>query len=426
MKDIFLEWNPWWTDNYTFAEVERDVFYNVLPWIERREIISILGVRRSGKTTLMYEIISYLLNKKKIPPENIFFIKGDDDRVDKHAFIDTALDNYYTWHNLKKSQVYVFIDEVQDIDKWQKTLKRIYDLKKNVKIFISGSNASVMKENLSTMLAGRCAYFEVFPFSFKEFLRSKKINIDGERNILKNKNQLRHLLLDYISNGSFPEVVLEKNLNIKKKLVGFYFDSIFYRDIIKRKDIRNPAKLETLVKLYLQNISNLTNFTKAGKYVELTTDSVVEYTRALEDAYLIFSVRLFAFSYKKQVINPKKIYCVDTGIRNSLGFKFSEDTGRLYENIVFTHLRRKTKNIFYWKGKNECDFIVKDNKELKAIQVCYNIQNSHEREVKGLLEAMDQFNIKEGIIITENESYKETVDGKRIVFVPLWKWLLAP
>lgn len=423
MKEILFEWNPWWSKKFEFKEIEREKLNEILPWIKRKEIIAITGVRRSGKTTLFYEIINHLINKNKCSPKNIFFIKADDDRIEKNNLIDCVLDEYNKWIN-PKGKILIFIDEIQEINNWEKTLKRIYDLNNNIKIFISGSNSTVIKDELSSALAGRFSYFEVFPFSFKEFLSAKKINLNNEFELIKNKNKLRHLLAEYISDGSFPEVVLEKKESIKKELLGFYFDSIFYRDVIKRKQIRNPAKMENLIKYYLQNIANLANFTKIGKLLNLTTDTIGDYTKFLENAYLIFSINIFDFSYKKQIINPKKIYCVDSGIRNLMGFTFSQDIGRLYENTVFIELRRLKKEIYYWTGKNECDFIVKEGKKLEAVQVCYDIKTSKEREKKGLLEAMENFKLNKGLIITDNFETKEKIGSKTIEFIPLWKWLL--
>ncbi|MHA1550175.1 MAG: ATP-binding protein [Alphaproteobacteria bacterium] len=421
-KEILFEWNPWWTKGYKFEGITRDILTNLIPWIKRKEIISITGVRRAGKTTLMYETIDYLI-KKKINPKNILFIKADDDRVETEELIDESFKEYQRWIN-PQSKIFIFIDEIQEIKKWQKTLKRIYDSNSDIKIFVSGSNASILKEDLSTLLAGRTAYFEVFPFSFLEFLKSRKIIIKNEFDCIKHKNEIKHLLTKFVENGSFPEVALEKDEKLKKELVRYYFDSIFYRDIIKKRKIRNPEKLEKLIKYYLQNVSNLANFTKISKPLELTTDSVGEYTKYLGDAYLIFHINLFEFSYKKQIINPKKIYCVDTGIRNIIGFNFSEDVGRLYENIVFIGLRKKFNEIFYWRNKNECDFIVKDGKKLTAIQVCYDIKKIKERELKGLLEAIDNFKLKKGLIITDDFEAEEIIDNKKIKYLPLWKWLI--
>ena len=421
MKDILVEWNPWWTEKYQFKGIPREKLKEILPWITRKEIIAVLGVRRSGKTTIFYEIIEHLI--KNTDPKNILFIKADDDRVSQEGLINQAIETYKQLIN-PESKYYVFIDEVQEIPDWQKTIKRIYDLNPETKIFISGSNSQILQEELGALLAGRYAYFEIFPFSFIEYLKTKKIELD-EINIIKNKTTIINHLNDYIKYGAFPEVILEEKPEIKSELAKFYFDSIFYRDVIKRKNIRNPAKMEKLVKYLLQNTANLTNYTKTAKILELTTDSITEYIRILEEAYLIFSINIYDFSYKKQVINPKKTYCVDTGIRNATGFQFSSDIGRLYENLVFINLRRKNPEIFYWKNKGECDFIIKTKNKLEAIQVCYEINNeTKEKETNSLIEAITNFKLKEGLIITGNYEAEETINGKKIRFAPLWKWLL--
>ncbi|KYK32853.1 MAG: hypothetical protein AYK22_01655 [Thermoplasmatales archaeon SG8-52-3] len=420
-----LEWNPWWKGSYHFQKVRRDLFFKIKNWIDRKEIISILGVRRSGKTTLLFETIDYLINEKKVNSDNIFFIKADDDRVEKKDLIKKLLDEYLIWRN-PQDKIYIFIDEVHEIPEWQKTLKRIYDLNdENKKIFISGSNASLLKEELSYLLTGRFAYFELFPFSFREFIRAQNISVKNETDILRQKNTLRNLLLSYIEYGGFPEIVLEKDKNRKDELLQFYFESILYRDIVKRKNIRNVEKLDRLVKWYLQNISVYANYDKLGKICDLSTDTIGEYTRFLEDAYLVFVINILAYSVKKQFVNPKKIYCVDPGIRRIVGFIFSEDSGRIYENIVFTHLKQTGRDIYYWKNKNECDFITK-NKEIveQVIQVSYDIEKSKDREIKGLIGAMEKFDISKGLIITQNYESKKIINEKEIVFKPLWKWLL--
>lgn len=425
MKEIIFEWNPWWLKEYNFTGIKRDQLKDIVKWIERREIVSIIGVRRAGKTTLFYEIIDYIIKSKGVDPKRIFFIKSDDDRVKQEKLIDTAIDEYQRWVN-QKQDFFLFIDEIQEIPDWQKTLKRIYDLNENIKIFISGSNSSMLKEDLGSLLAGRFSYFEIFPFNLREFLAAKGIEIKNEADMIRNKNVIRNYLAEYIENGSFPEVVLEENKRLKEELVRFYFDSIFYRDILKRRNIRNPAKMEKLVKYLLHNISNLMNFSKIARLLELTTDSITEYVRALEDSYLIFSINLYEFSYKKQIINPKKIYCVDSGIRNIVGFNFSSDIGRLYENVVFVSLRRRSREIYYWKGKKECDFIVKSGRELEAVQVCYDASSPETKtaEMSTLLEAMEKLKIGKGTIITDNYEAEEEMNGRKISFIPLWKWLL--
>ena len=425
MKEILFQWNPWWNEKYHFDKVKRDLLKQIIKWIDRQEILAILGVRRCGKTTLLYECIDYLINEKNVNNKNIFFIKADDDRIEKVDLIGKAIDEYQKWKN-PKGKIYIFIDEINEIPNWQKTLKRIYDLElKNTKIFISGSNASLLKVELSYLLTGRFAYFELFPFSFKEFLLANEIIIKKDIDIIKHRNSLRNLLLSYIEFGGFPEIVLEKKDELKEELLRFYFESILYRDIVKRKNIRNVDKLDRLVKWYLQNISNFANYEKLGKLCGLSTDSVGEYTRNLGDAYLIFIVNILAYSLKKQFINPKKVFCIDTGMRRIMGFIFSEDAGKMYENIVYTQLKRQGFEIYYWKNKYECDFVVKKGKKVeRIIQVSFDINDSMDREIKSTIEAMEHFNVKKSVVITQDYEAKKRRNNKEIEFIPLWKWLI--
>ncbi len=426
MKDILFEWNPWWEHGYKFDGIKRKLLDEIKSWLKRKEILAILGARRAGKTTLLLETIDFLINEKKISTDAILFIKGDDERVQKKDLINNVISEYIKWKN-PNSRIFIFIDEIQEIPDWQKTLKRIYDIAGNTKkIFISGSNASLLKEELSYLLTGRFAYFELYPFSFREFMNKHGITIKKEGDIIKQKNNLIRLLMEYLSFGGFPEVVLENNEKRKEELLRFYFDSVLFRDVIKRKNIRNTEKMVRLTEYYLQNISSYNNFMKVGKLIGLTTDSIGEYTKYLEEAYLIFVTNTFSYSLKKQFINPKKVYCVDSGIRRIVGFVFSEDIGRIFENIVFIELKRRKKQIYYWKNKYDCDFLVREKtKIVEAIQVCYHINDENkEREISGLSEALEEFKLKKGIIITDNYDNVIVRNKMKIVFVPLWKWLL--
>jgi len=428
-QDILVEWNPWWEKKVEFELVDRELKSEIIKWIERKEVTAILGVRRSGKTSLLYLIVDYLI--KSTNPKNILFIKADDERIKKEGLISKSIELYKELIS-PKGKVFVFIDEIQEVPEWENTLKRIYDLEKNTKFFITGSNFSMLKEDLSYRLAGRLAYFDLYPFSFKEFLKTK-MNIKNKISLLSKKQEIKHNLVKYIEFGGFPEVVLEKDEKKKNQLLQFYFDTIIYRDIIKRRGIRSSAKMEKMINYFLQNISNLANFSKVGKTVFLSTDSITEYVKYLQDAFFVFSLSLFSFSLKKQEINPKKIYCVDSGIRNVKGFRFSKDYGRLVENTVFIEIKRKNcanplLGVFYWISKShEVDFVVKDGLRVKElIQVCWNSEEVEvkKREIEGLLEAMREFKVNKSILITKEEEGKEKIKNKKIKLIPLWKWLL--
>ena len=420
-EEILTEWNPWWTENYESDFVDRGVCKAMEKWMARREILPITGPRRSGKTTVMYLTIKKLL--RTVPRENILFIKCDDERVGEDGLIERAREKYLELFN-PEGTIYMFLDEVQETGNWDKTVKRIYDLNENTKILLSGSR--LLKRELSLSLAGRFVYFDVYPFSFKEFLKCVNVELRDKMQQLSNKDTIKYHLRGYIQWGGFPEIVLEGDREMKKELLKFYSDSILYRDVVTRTGIKRVEKVEQLKNYLLANISNLLNYNRIAKHLGISTDTVVSYVNAMENAYYMFPVPLFAYSLKKQQINPKKIYCIDTGIRNAVGFSFSSDIGRLYENIVFLHLKKRYDEIFYWKnGRGEVDFLVKEGTRIvQAIQVCYDTEDAWEREEISLLAALDEFELEEGLVVTEDTRDLKVVGGKRIRYLPLWEWLL--
>ena len=462
-EHILLEWNPWWTSPYRVDHIHRDVMVEFENWMPRKEIIAITGTRRSGKTTLMYIMIESLL--KTIPKENILFIKCDDERVMEQNVIEKARELHAELFN-PKGRVFIFLDEVQELNGWSQTVKRIYDLADNVrfgysdqelddnrmyevggvgggddlltdlngygiKIILTGSR--IMKEELGMNLAGRFVKIEVYPFSFREFLGSRGIMTDNRLEMITHKDAILNQLREFIEWGGFPEIVLERDPGRKRELLHFYSDSILYRDVVRRSGLTKIDKLEILKNLLLTNVSNLMSFNKLSKQLRISQDTVTGYVHAMENASFIFPVSTFAFSLKKQLVNPKKIYCIDSGLRNVVGFRFSSDVGRLYENIVYLQLRRRFRDIYYWKAngnggiiKNgEVDFVIMEgNKVIQAIQVCYDIESAEVREIKALLKCLDEFDLKEGVIVTGRVKKTEVHDKKLIHYIPLWEWLL--
>jgi len=259
------------------------------------------------------------------------------------------------------------------------------------------------------------------------------MEIGGKVEQLSQKETLKFHLREYIEWGGFPEIVLEKDNEMKKELLRFYSDSILYRDVVNRSGITKVERLEMLKNLLLTNVSNPMNYNKLARLLGISADTVTSYIHAMESAYYIFPVSVHSYSLKKQQINPKKIYCIDNGLRNSVGFKFSSDVGRLYENTVFLQLKRLNDGIFYWKvgnvrngsGAGEVDFLVKEGNHVKkAIQVCYDMDTAGDREMKSLLLALNEFDLEEGTVITGNNREVKEFGDKRIRCVPLWEWLL--
>lgn len=421
-EDILVEWNPWWDGEFEFEFVEREVWNRIEKWVDRKNIVALTGCRRSGKTTLMYIAIKKLLEENS--PEQILFIKCDDERVEE-PIIENALEKHAELFNLEK-KVYLFLDEVQNAKDWEKTVKRIFDLDQDIKIFLSGSR--LLRKEISSSLAGRCAYFSVYPFNFSEFLSSKGLEIEGKIEAVSKKDQIMYYLREYLEWGGFPEISLEDDKEMKKELLGFYSDTILYRDVIERSGIKKVDKMEKIKSYLIANLSNPINYTKLARRLSISSDTVSSYIKEMENAYFVFPIPYFSYSLKKQQINPKKIYCVDNGLRNYAGFRFSEDIGRLYENVVFLDLKRSGKEVYYWKDEKgrETDFITKYAKEIdQAIQVCYDVEEAGNRERHGLVSTLKKFDLKEGIIITRDYEKTEKTDNKKIKYIPLWKWLIS-
>ncbi|MFA7709414.1 MAG: ATP-binding protein [archaeon] len=427
-KDILFEWNPWW-GKYTENSLEREDTNKIYELLQLKEILFITGIRRSGKTTILYQLISKLIDNK-INPMDILFIKVDDLRLKELTYkkIDEIIQEYKTLKETK-SITYIFLDEIQELPDWEQYIKTIYDLNKDLKIIISGSNSGLLKKNINSYLTGRIISKEVYPFSFKEFLKYYQINIINIKDIYINKIPISKKYRDYIKTGGFPEVIKTKD-NLKNEVLKNYFDTILYRDITEKYKVRNTIELKDFLIFILSNNTRQVNYVDLAKEVGLSRDTISNYVSYLSECYLLFLINKYSYSYKSQIKSAKKIYPVDLGLINAVSFKFSEDLGRAYENLVFIELKRRNKEIYYYKNiKNqECDFIIKQGLNIvEAIQVTYDLTKikTKEREINGLLSALDEFKLKEGIIITDNQEKEEIIDGKKIRYVPIINWLLS-
>jgi len=425
LKDGLIFWNPWWnnkTDIFKTLKM-RPCINNIKPLFNRKEILAITGVRRSGKTSLIYLLIKETL--KKVKNNQVLYINLDDP-----TFKDTDFDKIYEAYEelmIPTEIRYLFFDEVQNIQNWEKWVKKIYDSLKNVKIVVSGSNSSLLKSEYSKYLVGRNLTYELYPLSFLEYIEFNGLDVSSEAKLLATKTKIKHLLDEYLRYGGFPEVVLEKNKDLKYTLLKEYFNAILARDILTRYEIKERKKLEQLAIYLLTNISNMTSAKSQSSVVGLNIRTVQEYFNHLEDVYLLFFVNHYSYSLKAQYTYPRKAYCVDTGLRSAVSFRFSEDIGRLIENLVYLNLRQKGE-IYYWKdSSSELDFVVKKGVKItQLIQVCYDIDDpkTKKREMKGLINGMKYFNLRSGTIITWDYEDSEKMNGKVIEFIPLWKWLL--
>jgi len=427
LKHVFVEWQE--RELPEFQERQCDIDLN------SPHIVDILGVRRCGKTYYMYQLIDELLNSG-IPKSNILYINLDDDRLqplngdELHLLIETFSEFFEVSDNHK---LYLFLDEIQNIPDWEKWVKSTYDKHQKIKILISGSNASLLSRDISTLLTGRHITTRMFPFSFTEFLAHHKIKFQLKTlQYSKQKTLVKRKFNDYLEMGGFPEVIFYPGLG-QRELLQSYFDDIIYRDIISRFNIRNPQVFKQLSLFCISNISKPHSYNSLRKlfadYTSLSTDAIINYLSYLEDAFLLFTLPHYDYSIKKQINKPKKLYCIDSGMVNAVSFRFSGNIGQLYENLVFLQLKRSNRETYYWQSAkgHEVDFVLIEGLEARQlIQVCFDVSDAEtrSREVKGLVEGLNNFGISEGTIITSDLFHEETVDEKVIRYVPLWYWLL--
>ncbi len=374
------------------------------------------GVRRCGKSTLMDRIRDNSKEKK-------YSLNFDDNRLT--GFTDADFEKLYeAFHELYDLEKTWYFDEIQNVDGWEMFVRRLHN--EGHKVFITGSNANMLSRELGSHLTGRYLQTEIFPFSFAEYCKFREISIEPNYFYSPSKTTLiKKAFRDYVFSGGLPEFLQNKNADYLKTL----FENILYRDIIVRHNIRNSKLLMEMTHFLISNVSKETSYNSLKNIFGLSNAiTVKEYIGYLEDCYLLFSINKFDYSLKKQLANPKKVYCIDSGMAGIVSFQFSENFGRQLENLVFLHLRRSGAGIFYHRQNHECDFlVVNDKKVVKAIQVCQSIADSatRQRELNGLLEAMKSYQLQTGWIITEDEEETIEHNGQTIMVMPAWKFLLT-
>ena len=359
----------------------------------------ITGIRRCGKSTFLNQ----MLRKEKIS----YYLNLEDPRLDGFELSDFNKVELLMQEMYGKKGTF-FFDEIQNIQGWERFIRYLIDRKE--KIVITGSNASLLSKELGTKLTGRHLQVEMFPFSFKEFL------------MLKNEKPSQKSFESYFSHGGFPEYLKRQEPPIMHELLS----DVVMRDIASRYNIKNTDILKKIIIYLISNVGKEFSFNAIKNMFRIkSVQSVIDYVSYFENAYLIFTIPKFSYSYKKQQVNPKKAYSIDNGFSYNNSASFSRDKGKMLENLVFLALRRKFKNIFYFQEKNECDFVVKQQEKIvEAIQVCFDLnEENKEREINGLIEALEMFNLKSGSILTFNQEDEFTIQKKKIIVKPVWKWL---
>ncbi len=427
---ILDDWNFWKKEPE--VGVKRNFYLEKLNnLLLNEQIVVVTGARRSGKSFIMRQLARDLM-ERGVDKSQILMVNFEDPRFTELnvSLLQKIYETYLEFLS-PKGKPYIFLDEIQEVEKWEKWVLTIQELKK-AQIILSGSNAKLLSREFSTLLSGRHLDLTVFPLSFREFLEFRNLKIKDKLDLVSNEIKLKSFLNDYFENGSFPEAVLREN---KKEILLTYFNDLLEKDLIRRYKIRKSEKLKEVLKFYFSNCSSLITFNSLEKSLGISADTIEKFSGYFENAYLLFFLKRFSFKVKEQEKSPRKVYGVDTGLINTIGFKFSQNLGRTAENIVFLKfLREKYRNpnleIFYWKDEQhrEVDFVLKEREEVKRIyQICWDLTEpkTKNREVKSLLKAMKKLNLKEGFILNKDFEGEVKDQGKKIIYLPLWKFLLS-
>lgn len=393
-------------------------------------VIPVIGPRRAGKSFYLYDLI---LNTFKIEDKDFIYLNFEDPEMigaDMRVMSD-AVSVHEEFYG--KIPEYIFLDEVQNIDHWEKAVRGLYETK-NHYLFISGSSSKLLSKEIATSLRGRTLTYSILPLSFEEFLA---FNDFKKKSLLStsDENQIKNHLRNYMEFGGFPDIVFDNQLADRFFLE--YLDLVLFRDIIERYNIKNIFIIKFLIRSMLTSFSkqssvNSTFNTLKSQGIKVSKKTLYNYTLYLEDSFFAFFLKKFSWALKNTETSVPKVFINDTGLITSLISGFSENFGRLIENIVFLELKRAQNanpglEIYYYDNGGEVDFLLKEKCKIQQlVQVCYDIENpdTKRRELKALQKAGEELQCSDLLVITWDKEGEEQMGNNNVVYVPLWKWLL--
>jgi predicted AAA+ superfamily ATPase len=392
------------------------------------EIIAVAGPRRAGKTCYMYQLIQDLLAQGNWSREDILFVDFEDYRLTDFTAADTDALLTAFQQVAGKAPTFLFFDEIQQLPGWSRVLRTLHN-QNRYRIVVTGSNAGLLEREIATELRGRCRNILMMPFSFPEFLRFHGIPDDERTLLTPARGRVLKAFEHYLKEGGFPEVVKKETVPEKRELLQTYYRTIFFRDILERYNVKAKTLLEAVMRYSLNTFSDLFSISMFAKELKRqllpgSKQTISNYLGYLQEVFFLTAHEKFSYSPRQRIMNPKKIYLLDTGF-SLLSTNFSENRGKLLENAVAVEMFRRRTECFYYKGRRECDFIIKEGTKPKAaIQVCWELTPKNEtRELRGLREAMNAFAIEEGFILTNDEERVLTFESAKIQVMPVWKWL---
>ena len=394
------------------------------------KVISLIGPRRCGKSYYLFNLINRLVARGE--QERILYINFEDERLDLTTsdlqFIPEAYFELYPQHF--GQELYLFFDEIQEVPGWEKFIRRIYDtVSKNV--FLTGSSAKLLGEEIATALRGRSLTYTLQPLSFAEFCQFRGIDT-RERYATPARLALKTAFDRFLQFGGYPEIV-SANADLARKTLQSYYDVMLFRDIVERNQVAKVHVLKHFLKRVLNNATGKLSIHKLynelkSQGISVSKGTLYEFLDYSVDCFLLFLLFPYDPSVVRQSALQKKVYATDTGLLNAVSFRFSEDRGKLLENMVYLHLFRQEREVYFLNDRFECDFVIQNDAKIEqAIQVCASLtdEETRRRELRGLVRAMDRFDLQEGVVITLDEEETIDVNSKTVFVQPAWKWFLA-
>ena len=428
---ILEDWNYWskpFRESYVRKLYEEEVAHKA----STNEILFLKGVRRSGKSTILLNHIQNLI-EQGVPKKHILFVNLEDPRFASFLSLDLLeeIKKAYIYYLNPSDKPYIFLDEVQNIEGFEKWLLKEYELQTSY-LFATGSNSKLLSKEIGSSLSGRYLDVQVSPLSFKEFLTFNHLSIEKAYDLVTKQSEVERHFESFMLYGGFPKVVLTEDILLKEAELKSYFDSILLRDIVARYKLDNFRILEQLAILLLSSIANPVSITKIKNRLGVSHDLASRYVEYLENTYMIQSVPLFDWSLQKQYVNPKKIYSVDTGLSKRVSFEVGKRIGDMLENIVYLELKRRYSEIYYFKTAQgyEVDFLLKEYERIThLVQVSQTLsdEKTKKRELRALAKAADELKHTADTklwLLTMDESSTEQIDGKTIEVMNVLEWLL--
>ncbi|BFI74366.1 ATP-binding protein [Sulfurisphaera ohwakuensis] len=415
-----IDWNFWYKDQFT-GYLREDYVKEILNIINSWYIASVLGVKRAGKSTILNQVAKKMI-ESGVDPFDILIVNFEDGRLASVQNVEDLFRLYEIYLEIKRkkdSKPYIFLDEIQRINGWEGFARSLID-RKEAFVIVSGSTSDLISDNVRKKLAGRHVVIRVYPLSFKEYLNFKGLNLHNEVDIIARESEIKSYFNEYLTYGGFPGIV---NSNVKEQLLSSLYEDIIVRDVITPCKIKEVDKLRLLSLYYISNVGNRVRLRNVSRQLQIPLRTVERFTQCLIRANLIYFVNPLSPNLSVMTRAEKKVYVMDQGLANVIGYRLNSNLGSPLENLVFVELVRRygEENVFYYRGKRgEADFVIKEKDSVKeAYQVTYYL---NEREYKGVEELL-KWNIPVKFL-TFDEEREINIKGKNVNVLKIWKWLL--